>query len=174
MVVACFPRLLLAASLSVLLSACGGGGGGSDTAASPSGSANTADTASDERAVNISGYAVKGVISNGIITAWGVEDGGSLVRLGSRFVLARQASTTWIFPPAPISSSWNSAVMATPACAAMPCTAVRVTADRPLPHSGKTSGPVPTCNWKPWCPLVLTRSSPGAPDPAHHPEHQPV
>jgi len=83
MVVACFPRLLLAASLSVLLSACGGGGGGgSDTAASPSGSANIVETASDERAVNISGYAVKGVISNGIITAWGVENDGSLVRLG--------------------------------------------------------------------------------------------
>ncbi|WP_372972647.1 hypothetical protein [Marinobacter sp.] len=84
MVVACFPRLLLAASLSMLLSACGGGGGGggSDTAASPSGSANTAETASDERAINVSGYAVKGVISNGIITAWGVEDDGSLVRLG--------------------------------------------------------------------------------------------
>jgi hypothetical protein len=80
MVVARFPTVLLIAFLSLMLSACGGSGG--ETSSSSSGSGSATEAEADVSTVNISGYAVKGVISEGIITAWGLEPDGSLVQLG--------------------------------------------------------------------------------------------
>lgn len=66
------PAIILISTLSAVLSACGGsGGGGSNTSSSTGG-----------QSVEVSGYAVKGVVSEGIITAWGVDKDGSLSRLG--------------------------------------------------------------------------------------------
>lgn len=82
MVVAKLPTLVLVAVLSALLSACGGSGGGSDSGSAQSGSTSPSGVETDEHSVRISGYAVKGVVAQGIITAWGVESDGSLVPLG--------------------------------------------------------------------------------------------
>ncbi len=83
MVVARLPTVLPIALLSLLLSACGGSGGDSGSSSSdPSVSGSTPEAEDEGRSVNISGYAVKGVISNGIITAWGLESDGSFVQLG--------------------------------------------------------------------------------------------
>lgn len=78
MAVAKLPASALILILSSALSACGGGGSdsGSSSATSSAGNESTAQS------VQVSGYAVKGVISQGIITAWGVEPDGSLERLG--------------------------------------------------------------------------------------------
>ncbi|MFC4260111.1 hypothetical protein ACFOZ5_13890 [Marinobacter lacisalsi] len=81
MAVARLPTLVLIAVLSALLSACGGSGGGSDSGSAQSG-ATSPSGAETEQSVQVSGYAVKGVVAQGIITAWGVESDGSLVPLG--------------------------------------------------------------------------------------------
>lgn len=83
MVVARFFPALLIATLSLLLGACvdsssdAGSTSGADTSAS-----DTTAQQDEDRSVKVSGYAVKGVIAEGIITAWGLDSDGSFVQVG--------------------------------------------------------------------------------------------
>jgi len=71
-------KLLTVASLSVLV-ACGGGGEATDEAAGAS-----AQTAEFNRGVELAGRAVKGVISNGIVSVYPVVDEGGRLVAGSQ------------------------------------------------------------------------------------------
>ncbi|WP_328186516.1 fibronectin type III domain-containing protein [Marinobacter sp. OP 3.4] len=82
MVVARLTAALLIATLSLLLGACGGGGSGAGSSSSGTSASSDAPEPDEDRSVTISGYAVKGVISEGIITAWVLDSDGAFVRVG--------------------------------------------------------------------------------------------
>lgn len=80
MAIALLPRIFLITVLSLLLVACGGGSSGGDGSQSET---NVNPQGNDsEPTVQVSGYAIKGVITSGLISAQGIEPDGSLVALG--------------------------------------------------------------------------------------------
>ncbi|MFL1484448.1 fibronectin type III domain-containing protein [Marinobacter sp. LN3S78] len=82
MVVARLTAALLIATLSLLLGACGGGGSGAGSSSSGTSASSNTPEPEEDRSVTISGYAVKGVISEGIVTAWVLDSEGAFVRVG--------------------------------------------------------------------------------------------